>query len=1015
MKRVLIIFFCCAVSAFAQFGKNKVQYKGFEWYYIQSDHLDVYFSQGGEYVATFAAEEGERALKSIENTLNYQIVTRIPIIVYNSHNDFQQTNVVGEYLDEGIGGVTELFKNRVVLPFEGSYKLFRHVIHHEMTHAVINEMFYGGSIQSMISNNIQLQLPLWMNEGFAEYESLGGWDVNSDMFLRDATINAYLPNIEELQGYFAYRGGQSVWYYISQKYGKEKVGELLNRIRAVHSVNFGVRAAVGIELDELSKEWQRAEKKIYWPEIASREIPTDYATRLSDHKKEHNFWNTSPAISPNGDKVVFISDRGNYFDVYIQSLVHPDKITKLVSGQRTANFEELHLLTPGLAWSSDNRRIALAAKAGDQDAIFLIDTDNGDQERLDFSLDGIGTVAWSPTENQFAFVGNKDGQSDIYLYDVPTKRLTNLTDDIFSDADPAFSADGRSLYFSSDRDSFMVAGMYTQKNFKMWQHGFEQMSIYHIDVFTKGITRITNSPNVNDNWVVPCSDGKTLLYVSDRNGINNIYKRDLATGTDVPITNSLSGIDQLSISHDNEKLVFSSMSNAGYDVFLVRSPFERTVKGLPLEPTAFIKDRMRLLSPEPTSAIPDIPRDTLSGYGDYSLDITPIHLDPNPDVAASPLPDRLPHPVGNVDDQGNYRVQKYKISFSPDLIYGNAAYNTFFGAQGSTEMLFSDMLGDNQLFFSANLFMDLRNSNFSAAYFYLPERTDFVLEGFHNAGSLFDGYSFYRFTQWGALAEAQYPFNKFRRMNGALKWLNLSRDNLDSQSTVQYMVLMPSLSFTFDDVLWGFTSPIDGMRYSLSLYASPKLGSEGLSFYGVDFDYRHYVRFWRDYSFAFRFAGGGSFGPKAQRFAIGGVANWITISPIYLIRNDEDYAFLTLAMPMRGYGFGAEIGTKYMMTNIEFRFPLIKQFVTGLLPLNFSNILGTVFFDAGTAWNSNADFRGTTRDNQGLIVSRDILFGTGFGARMYFLFFLLKLDVAWAYNLQGFSTPQYYFSLGEDF
>jgi len=80
----------------------------------------------------------------------------------------------------------------VILPFEGEYSKFRHVIHHELTHAVINDMFYGGSIQSIISNNITLQLPLWFNEGLAEFESLR-WDTDSDMFLRDATVHEYLP------------------------------------------------------------------------------------------------------------------------------------------------------------------------------------------------------------------------------------------------------------------------------------------------------------------------------------------------------------------------------------------------------------------------------------------------------------------------------------------------------------------------------------------------------------------------------------------------------------------------------------------------------------------------------------------------------------------------------------------------------------------------------------------------------------------------------------------------------
>ena len=147
-----------------QFGKNKVQYSKFNYYFIQSDHFDVYFTDGGEYLADFTTAAAETAYTRISKSFRYQLVNRIPIIVYNSHNDFQQTNVISEYLDEGIGGVTELFKNRVVLPFEGDYKKFRHVIHHELVHAVINDMFYGGSIQSIIANNITLQLPLWFNE-----------------------------------------------------------------------------------------------------------------------------------------------------------------------------------------------------------------------------------------------------------------------------------------------------------------------------------------------------------------------------------------------------------------------------------------------------------------------------------------------------------------------------------------------------------------------------------------------------------------------------------------------------------------------------------------------------------------------------------------------------------------------------------------------------------------------------------------------------------------------------------
>src|SRR3972149_4979973 len=94
------------------YGKNKVQYKNFDWQYIQTNHFDIYFSQNGYELAEFTAEAAEDAYESIRKILRYDINNRVPFVVYNSHNEFQQTNVVDEYMEEGIGGVAGLFKNR---------------------------------------------------------------------------------------------------------------------------------------------------------------------------------------------------------------------------------------------------------------------------------------------------------------------------------------------------------------------------------------------------------------------------------------------------------------------------------------------------------------------------------------------------------------------------------------------------------------------------------------------------------------------------------------------------------------------------------------------------------------------------------------------------------------------------------------------------------------------------------------------------------------------------------------
>ena len=154
--------FAIAPPARAQdeyFGKNKVQYHKFNWSFIQSDHFDIYFDEGGKALAEYTAAAAESSYASMSKSFRYQIVNRIPIIIYNSHNAFQQTNVVSEYLEEGIGGVTELFKNRVILPFEGEYKKFRHVIHHELVHAVQYEILGPEKF-------VELYIMGWVNQGF---------------------------------------------------------------------------------------------------------------------------------------------------------------------------------------------------------------------------------------------------------------------------------------------------------------------------------------------------------------------------------------------------------------------------------------------------------------------------------------------------------------------------------------------------------------------------------------------------------------------------------------------------------------------------------------------------------------------------------------------------------------------------------------------------------------------------------------------------------------------------------
>ncbi len=1040
MKKILFLLLMLSTAAVAQegnFGKNKVQYKKFDWSFIQTDHFDIYFYQEGQPLAYFTAAAAESAYASISKSFRYQINNRVPIMVYNSHNDFQQTNVVSEYMEEGIGGVTELFKNRVVVPFEGSYRQFRHVIHHELVHAVLNDMFYGGSIQSIISNNIRLQLPMWFNEGLAEYESLK-WDTNSDMFMRDAAIHTYLPPIDYLGGYFAYRGGQSVWYYIANKYGDPKISEILNRIKGARNVDAGFKAAIGLSVSELNERWQKENKVLYWPDIAKREDPADYATRLTNHTKDGNFYNTSPAISPQGDKIAFISDRNDYFDVFLMSTID-NKITKIVDGQRTKNFEELHLLTPGIGWSPDSKKIALAAKSGERDAIYLVDVASKDIEKIEIPLEGIFSIHWSPVGDKLAFVGDKSNQSDIYTYSLSTHELKQITDDVFSDSDPIWTSDGKTIYFVSDRRDFITPVQLPPK-FKISKYDYSQLDIYSYTTDSGVMKRITNEPNCDKTNPVPSPDGTKLLYVTDRSGINNIYERTLATGVDRPITNSITGVYQLSLSADANKLSFSCLNEAGFDIFLLKTPFEKKIQTNEVESTEYLKRKASIAKHLADSseaqalvAAKNVKKsDTTAVYGEniridfnnyvFAEETTKVRqIIPTTASAAGAKNIAVEN---NVDDDGNYKINKYKLNFTPDIVYGNAAFSTFYGVQGTTMMAFSDMLGDHQIYFLTNLLLDLKNSDYVLAYYYLPDLIDYGIQGYHSARFLYlndplGDVSLYRFRTWGLSASASYPVDRFNRLEFGLSWMNLLRENLDYTyiPTQKRSLIIPAISIVHDNTLWGYTAPSNGTRYNVSAMVSPALGENSLNFQTVNLDYRTYFSLYRDYTFAVRWSGGVSMGANPQRFFIGGTDGWINreFNGGIPIENVEDYAFLSPALPLRGYNYNVKNGTRFGLMNYELRFPFIRYLVTGGLPLAFQNVTGLLFTDVGSSWTSDKAYRAVGTNADGSTVTQDLLIGMGTGLRFYIFGLPLKIDVAWSYDINGFSEPKYYFSLGGDF
>jgi Tol biopolymer transport system component len=1033
-KFIYIIYIQFVSLAFTQFGQNIVQYDDFEWNFIQSKHFDIYYSENGKSHAEFTAEEAEIAYLKISDRLNWRLKNRVSIIVYNSHNDFQQTNVIDSYMFEGIGGVTELYKNRIVIPFDASNREFKHVIHHELVHAFINDSVYGGSLKNMVANSIRVQIPMWMNEGLAEYLS-SGWDTNSEMWIRDLAINGKeFPEIYQLTGYMAYRGGQSVWNFITEKWGEESIAEIFYQLKKANNVETGFKKALGIDLKKLNEQWHQYLKKEYWPDIANRKNIPDFARQLTNHEQLGNTYNVAPAIAPDGSKIAMFSNKSGPMAIYLISAEDGRFIKKLIQGERSAEFEELHILKPGITWSQDSKKVAFAAKSGKSDALFVVDIATGKKNKYRLNMEGIFRPSWRPGFNEIAFIGNNGNSSDIYIFNLDSEKLINLTDDWFTDDQISWNPNGEEILFISDRGNILERGI---KN-KPLNHFFDQTDIYKIDISDKVITRITDTP-FNETYPCISNNQNYLGFISDKSGINNIYLfSDINLNKEFKepyvITNVLTGITQLSWNSDDTQMIFTGFFNRGYDVYSFDNPIQKIQDSIKVAPSSWtLKDRnIDLLrnSKKRKEKIFD-GADKYRGYVFSGFDATK-NIKEKQEV--------VEYDSSMVfDSTGLFRTHLYKTRFTLDFAQAYYALDTRYGSQGMAYFLFSDILGDHKLQLGTEMVIDFQRSDYFFLYRLLPYKIDWTFAFEHLAYQFVQGnyynnvYDVKLFENFGASINASKPISRFSRLDGGLdlnhiiqsEVININNNDGTYDQNIKYInsftTFIPSLRYTWDNALWSYTYPMEGFRYFINYRASPGINKKSLSFHSTTMDGRKYFSLFNGISFAGRLFAGINWGHDAQKFRLGGVP-WLFSSDSNSERfygqgdppTSEELYFSEYVMPMRGAQISSKFGNNVCLINLELRLPFLIYYFPAIKYLGQIN--GVLFTDIGVAWDKQyPEF--SNNINWGNNYSTGWLMSYGFGPRFIFLGMPWQLDYAWDYNPHKgiISGRQWYLTIGLDF
>ncbi len=1101
MKKLILLslagLFLLGIAADAQetyFGKNKVRYRDFDWHYIQSRHFDIYYYEDAYETAKFTSVVMESSYVEISEELGYKLQNRIPIFIYNSHNDFQQTNITPGILPEGVGGFTEAFKKRIVIPFTGSYEDYRHVLHHELTHGVVFDMLFGNLFSSMLARQRIFNVPLWYAEGYAEYSSRHGWDYFADMFVRDATINGYLTPPQYLGGFLAYKQGQAMVKYIADEYGEENLGDILRKGKVHLSMSRALKETIGKTEEEFWKEFSKEMKRRHWPEIAKRKEANEIGRQLTKARQDGSYFNEKPVYSPDGDRLVMFTDRSDYTELVLISAKDGELIDALVKSQRSGDLESLHSYVSGASFSPDGRRLVFVAKSDGQDALVFLNIDNKEvyfKKRFEFN--NILNPHWSPDGNKVLFSALRGYKRDLYVYHIDTDVTERLTDDRYDDSDASWLPDSKGIVFESDRPhptSPMIDGeghMYVHSGAHMpgdFEYG--NYNLFRLNLGSPDVTPLDFGPGQNKTPRVS-PDGEKVAFISNRNGIDNIYIGYLDSTNYYAVTDILTGVRSISWSPDSRQIAYSAFYRGGFDIFILRELVPQGEDGV-LEPTDFASGRYDRLVKIPeapkltddtavmasTSLSPDslsaeyetyaVDPDTLEaiasaddtvtvdtvqvgddstavitetgvyddGYvyvGEDDTDaLDSLMLTVGADTASfgrstlqepaifDSIPDRLPG--------GEFEVQPYETKFTADFIGGGLAYDTFFGLRGQTVFLFSDYLGDQTIYVATDLVNSLDQSYLQGYYFNTRQRTGYGLGIFHTKNFYIQdvgGRDFLfsdRFYGFSVLFNR--PWSTFKRLEWSLSQIFIDREYLnidDTRENRSSKVTSAQLSYVKDNVIWGFTGPVNGTRAKVTLEGGINLfDSDDVEFYAVGFDYRKYWHFSKTFSMAFRVAGGASFGETPKRYFLGGTTNYIGNRTVDAdVFEVENLYFADVVTPLRGLDYYDLEGNRFGLVNWEFRFPMIEYFAMRFpLPIVLQRVMGAMFVDVGSAWFDD-DFKGATSEG-GRDRLQDIKTGFGFGFRANLGFLLLRYDLAWTTDFYEVSAkPQSYFSFGADF
>ena len=865
----LVVSLLAPMAAEAQyrtsFGKNKVQYRDFDWKIYHSPHFDIYYYTEEEHLLEKVVSFAESAYDRLSRRLDFQIQEPTPLIFYATHSAFEQNNIILNFIPEGVGAFATPVRNRMVLPVDLPDPELMNLIEHELTHIFQYHVLFQGSLAKGLASNP----PQWLMEGMASYMAKDESTADK-MYLRDAVVNDSIPSIagNQVSGFFAYRFGHATFDFMEDRWGEDGVLDFLYEFRNTIGARAdrAIERAFKIDPEDFDREFRQWLRRKYLPQLVATGEPGDFGRRFRIAGQQ-NIEVSSPVASPSGDLVAALAVYKGDLDVVLFDTKNRRLVKNLTKGLTTSvQYLTAQFLTSArnagddLAFSPDGNRVAVFAKRDRGRSLVLVNVLGGGIDRIiDLEVEQPLAPSWSPDGQKILFAGNSGGQFDLFTLDVDSLSVQRLTDDAAYEAGPTFSPDGASVVYST------VVGEY--------------FNLMRMDIATGERFQLTAGEH-NDTDPAFSPTGLRVYFTSDRTGVDNIHGLDLETGEISQYTDVVTGCFMptvLAQPDGKERLVYTGFWKGSFDLYVTDVD-------------------------EPVEAQPD------------AEDV------PEGPVQIADLPEFEPDILVAVDDANKEKYGGFNFFLeNADAFLGVTDDQALVGQAVVT---FSDYLGDRRIigvFDSQNslsnfdlFYTDLRNRwqwqvhLFDDRIFYVlqdPLRGN--LERFDEA-----------YQQTGLQGSVIYPFSLSQRVEFGVGYL--LREFTQPQISIDPVTLGPIVDFvTVDDDFPFFTAdlvgdstvfssfgPIAGHRWRIGATYAPDLDDSGTLFTLFDLDARKYFPITRRTAFAIRLFGQVADGNRPPLLSFGGLDT------------------------LRGFQYREIIGDTIAFANFELRFPLIDFLAT---------------------------------------------------------------------------------------